>query len=233
MEKVKIEFFHDVICSFCFPMSYRMRQLVEQMEYVEIIHRSFALVRDENDFDRMFGSRVAAKEEIIKHWAQANENDDLHRFNIAGMKEESFLFPTSMKGLIACKAGYLTAGEAGYWDVFDALQQGLFVQSKNIEDQAVIEACVKSTSIDFKRWKQYYMEVETKEMVENDLSLAAQYGINSVPCLIVEGKYKISGAQPLNKIIEAVERIGDLKKAEEKEMTGAACSLDGNKMNCK
>lgn len=36
MEKVKIEFFHDVICSFCFPMSYRMRQLVEQMEYVEI-----------------------------------------------------------------------------------------------------------------------------------------------------------------------------------------------------
>lgn len=47
MSKITIEFFHDVICSFCFPMSYRMRRLKEIMPDVEIVHRSFALVKEE------------------------------------------------------------------------------------------------------------------------------------------------------------------------------------------
>lgn len=47
MSKITIEFFHDVICSFCFPMSYRMRRLQEMMPDVEIVHRSFALFKSE------------------------------------------------------------------------------------------------------------------------------------------------------------------------------------------
>ena len=92
MSKLSIEFFHDVICSFCFPMSYRMRQIEKLMPDAEIIHRSFALVREEYDFDVMFGSREEAKEEILSHWEHANENDDLHRFNIAGMRRRIFCF---------------------------------------------------------------------------------------------------------------------------------------------
>ena len=104
MSKLSIEFFHDVICSFCFPMSYRMRQIEKLMPDIEIIHRSFALVREEYDFDVMFGSREDAKEEILGHWEHANENDDLHRFNINGMRKADCLFPGSMKALLACKA---------------------------------------------------------------------------------------------------------------------------------
>ncbi|HCW73424.1 MAG TPA: DsbA family protein, partial [Clostridiaceae bacterium] len=37
MNKITIEFFHDVICSFCFPMSYRMRQLQKLMPEIEIV----------------------------------------------------------------------------------------------------------------------------------------------------------------------------------------------------
>ncbi len=40
---MKIEFFHDVICSFCFPMSHRMREIQKRYPNVEIIHRSFSL----------------------------------------------------------------------------------------------------------------------------------------------------------------------------------------------
>ena len=68
MNNIKVEFFHDVICSFCFPMSYRMRQLQMMMPDIEIVHRSFALVKSEHDFDRMFGSRDEAKSEILEHW---------------------------------------------------------------------------------------------------------------------------------------------------------------------
>lgn len=47
MSKVEIEFFHDVICSFCFPMSYRMRQLQEQMPDLQIVHRSYGATLQE------------------------------------------------------------------------------------------------------------------------------------------------------------------------------------------
>lgn len=149
MNKVTIEFFHDVICSFCFPMSYRMRKLAGMMPEVEVVHRSFALVKEEYDFDRMFGSRAAAKNEILSHWEHANQNDDLHRFNIQGMRQTNFPFPTSMKGLIACKAAFFVGGDAAYWDVFDALQNALFVQNRNIGEQNVIDDVIRETDIDF------------------------------------------------------------------------------------
>lgn len=207
MNKITIEFFHDVICSFCFPMSYRMRQIQRMMPEVQIVHRSYALVKSEDDFDKMFGSRAAAKAEIVSHWEHANHNDDLHRFNIFGMQQTDFPFPTSMKALIACKAAHFTAGETGYWDVFDALQNALFVQNCNIEENDVIEDCVKKSGIDFVVWEKNYNSEETKDAVERDFLLAKQYNIQGVPCLIVDGKQQISGAQSLSEIIQLINSV--------------------------
>ena len=230
MNNVTVEFFHDVICSFCFPMSYRMRQLQKMMPEVQIVHRSYALVKSERDFDEMFGSRAAAKTEILSHWEQANQNDDLHRFNISGMHQAEFPFPTSMKALTACKAAYFTAGDAGYWDVFDALQNALFVKNRNIEDLDIINECIRQSGIDFAKWEQHYNSDNTKEAVEKDLLLANQYGVDVVPCLIIDGKYRISGAQPLVQIIQAIQ---DAAETQEPPLSaGASCRLDGGKINC-
>lgn len=230
MNKVTVEFFHDVICSFCFPMSYRMRQLQKMLPEVQIVHRSFALVKSEHDFDEMFGSRAAAKNEILGHWEQANQNDDLHRFNILGMQQAEFPFPASMKALTACKAAYFTAGDAGYWDVFDTLQNALFVQNRNIEETDVINECIRQSGIDFTKWEQHYNSGDTKEAVEKDLLLAKQYGIKGVPCLIIDGKYRVSGAQPLAQIIQAIRDAAE--KQEKTSSAGASCRLDAGKINC-
>ena len=57
MPLIKIEFFHDAICSFCFPMSARMRLIAKKYNNVEINHRSFALGWEAEDFIQSFGSR--------------------------------------------------------------------------------------------------------------------------------------------------------------------------------
>lgn len=230
MNKITIEFFHDVICSFCFPMSYRMRQLQKLMPEIQIVHRSYALVKSERDFDAMFGSRAAAKAEIMSHWEHANHNDDLHRFNISGMRHTDFLFPSSMKGLLAGKAAYFVAGDAGYWDVFDALQNALFVQNWNIEENTVIEDCVKKSGIDFESWEQYYNNEETRDAVEKDFLLVKQYNIQGVPALVINGNQHISGAQPLSKIIQVIEGI--TKENEQPTSDGASCKLVDGKIEC-
>ncbi|MFV0412276.1 MAG: DsbA family protein [Oscillospiraceae bacterium] len=225
-----IEFFHDVICSFCYPMSYRMRLLQKEMPGLAIVHRSFALAMEPEDLALMFGSRPAAKQEILRHWAAANQNDDLHRFNIEGMQRQSFPFPTSKKPLLACKAAGLAGGEEAYWAVFDALQKALFTENLNIEDTETIAQKVRQAPVSFARWQALFAAPETMLSVKEDLALAQSYGITSVPTLVVNGKYRVSGAQPLPALQNALQTIQAENAAE--PGAGESCSLQNGTLQC-
>ena len=135
-----------------------------------------------------------------------------------------------MKALTACKAAYFVGGDAAYWDAFDALQGALFVQSRNIEAQGVIDDCVRATTIDFAEWKKHYASPFTKEAVENDLLLAEKYGIHGVPCLIINGEYRVDGALPLPQIVHAIYSVSEAKDAHQSD--GGVCRLDGDVMEC-
>lgn len=230
-----IEFFHDVICSFCFPMSARLRRVLADMENVEVIHRSFALGWEEEDFVQMFGSREQVKPEVLNHWYHANQNDDEHRFNIAGMAAESFDFPTSKNGLLAAKAAGILAGQDAYWEVFDALQAGLFIHNRNIEDQTVIGELVKGTSVDFDQWHKLFIDKETEAAVQNDFQLARNYQLQGVPALVVNGKYMISGAQSGEALVEVLNRIAGERTSLTVEPIGndaAACKMNEDGWQC-
>lgn len=206
---MQVEFFHDVICSFCFPMSYRMRKVAEKYPRLEIKHRSFALGWEEEQFIRQFGSHEAVKPEVLSHWGHANQNDDEHRFNIEGMREQDFLFPTSKNGLMAAKAAGIVAGDDGYWDVFDGIQAALFVQNKDISERSVLEEVVKETDVNFEEWQAQYNKAETEQAVLEDLQRVQAYGIQGAPALVVNQKYLISGAQPQKVIEKSLEKIAE------------------------
>lgn len=226
---MKIEFFHDVICSFCFPMSYRMRKIQERYPNVEIIHRSFALAWEPEDFNRMFGNRDNAKNEILGHWEHANQNDDLHRFNIEGMKEADFPFPTSKNGLLAAKAAKLIGGEEAYWQVFDNLQESLFVKNQDIESIDVIKEAVVAAGIDWDKFEPVFQSEDALEAVNEDLRLGIRYGIQGAPFLVINEKYGINGAQPMEVIEETIEKIAvEVHEPLTLIEDGRSCSLDEN-----
>ncbi len=236
---IKIEFFHDVICSFCFPMSARMRRIAKNYNNIEIIHRSFALGWEVEDFIRSFGSREAVKPEVLGHWAHANKNDDEHRFNIEGMRQTDFNFPISKPGLKAAKAAGLIGGDSMYWDVFDSIQNKLFVENKNIEDVAVLEEAVKATSIPYGDWKVQFEKDETEKAVLADLQLVQAYGVNSAPTLVINQKYALTGARSQEEIEKLLARVSKeegipLNKLQTLQMddTGASCSIIDGKWKC-
>lgn len=235
---LKIEFFHDVICSFCFPMSARMRRIIDKYNNIEIIHRSFALGWEPEDFIRSFGSREAVKPEVLNHWEHANQNDDEHRFNIEGMRKTSFNFPISKPGLIATKAAGLIGGDSMYWDVFDSIQNKLFVENKNIEDITVLEEAVRETNVSFEDWKQQFEKKETEDAVIKDLQLAKAYGVHSAPTLVINQKYAISGAQSEQTIIQALSQISKeegipLNKLKTVQLDDSgSCSIVDGKWKC-
>ena len=205
---MKVEFFHDTICSFCFPMSYKMRIIAKEIPDIEIIHRSFSLVWEKEDLINMFGSTSNAKREIMTHWEHANQTDPLGRFNIDGMKAATFDFPTSKNPLLAAKAAGIIGGEDTYWDLFDELQKAMFMQSKDISDIEVIEECVKAISIDFDTWQKQFNDPATLNKVKEDFDLVKKYGIRGVPTLIVNGEHKVSGSLPVEELKNAILKAG-------------------------
>lgn len=235
---IKVEFFHDVICSFCFPMSARMRKIAKKYNNIKIEHKSYALNWSTQDFVTGFGSRKKAKEEILGHWAHANANDDEHRFNIEGIRNADVEFPTSRPGLIASKAAGILGGEEKYWEVFDALQESLFVNSLDIEDENLLVEIVEKVGLDVDKWKELYHDPATEKLVFEDIALAQRYGITSVPSLIIDGKYLLKGAQPLYIIEKALE---DIAKTENKSLNvlkdltvgnEGICEVIDGEMNC-
>jgi len=93
---VTIEFFHDVLCAWCYAFSPRLKKLAEQFpEQVSIVHRAFALAPSIDGIERIFGSKEQRKKEIIKHWRQANLNDDEHLINPDLIASRDFDYPFS------------------------------------------------------------------------------------------------------------------------------------------
>ena len=228
---VTIEFFHDVICSFCFPMSYRMRHIEKEYPDVKIVHRSFALAPTAHDFTQMFGSREKAKDAILAHWDSANKNDDLHRFNIEGMRKATFLFPTSINPLLACKAAHVLEGEQGYWKLFDALQSALFVKNPNIELVDCIEASVVICGLDLDAWRIAFQHSDTLHRLQIDFDRAHQYQLNSVPALVINQNIRVNGAVSLAQIEAAIAKARTLEISTS-ATDGSQCRLNGGKMNC-
>lgn len=202
--KIRIEFFHDVICSFCFPMSYNMREIAKKHPEVEIIHRSFALVPTEQTFNAMFGTRENAKQKILSHWQSANTIDELHRFNISGMEKAKFFFPTSIKPLLACMAAQTLGGNKGYWDVFDALQRHLFTNNEDINDMAVIERCISACGLDVDAWRKLFRHRDTLDLLYADFQQAEKYNIISVPSLVINESHLVRGVLSVAEIEEII-----------------------------
>lgn len=100
----------------------------------------------------------------------------------------------------------------------------------NIEDVEIIEDCIRKCGIDFESWLKYYKSEEVKEAVEKDLLLVEQYDIQLVPTLVINGKQRVNGAQPLSQIIQVIEGI--VKEKEQLSDEGASCRLVDGRMEC-
>jgi predicted DsbA family dithiol-disulfide isomerase len=64
MNKMQIEFFHDVLCAWCYAISPRVRRIAKEYP-VEIIHRCFALAPTPESIVEIFNSKEIGKLEIL------------------------------------------------------------------------------------------------------------------------------------------------------------------------
>ncbi len=200
MATLRLEFFHDVLCAWCYAFSPRVRRLVASYPDIEVQHRSFALAPTPEAIVAIFGSKEQGKREILEHWRAANLNDDEHRIRADLMASRTFDYPYSMPGLWACKAAEFQGGQEAHWDMFDRVQRAHLTECLNIADFEVLRHCAAEVGLDVERWERDYHSAAVREAVEQDLARARLYGVTGVPTLVAEGRYALVGAQPYERL---------------------------------
>jgi putative protein-disulfide isomerase len=185
MAALSIDFFHDVVCCWCFNISSRMRSLAAELD-LDIRHRTFVLQADRDEMAMRWGTPEDARDTILGHWSVCRQvSDRPEMVNIDAMRAAPFDYPHGMVAARGCKAAERLGGQAAHWDMFDRLQQAHLTDAQNIADPAVILQAARDLGFEAAAFLEAFEDPATARTVEADRQYARVMQIRSVPTLLV------------------------------------------------
>lgn len=194
MPKIKIEFYHDAVCGWCYILSPRLRNLLKHKN-VEIQQRCFVLQRNDEEMAQRFGSLASAKFEILNHWGSCKaQADDPTSINIEGMRATSFSYPTGYLAALGAKTAELMGDSNTHWDYFDEIQRRHLKLNANIADTKVIIETAKIIGLDPIEFSKTLFSDQVKQAVEKDIRQASMLDIRTIPTIVINGEKVISQA---------------------------------------
>jgi predicted DsbA family dithiol-disulfide isomerase len=207
---MKIDIWSDIVCPFCYIGKRHLEQALEQSgltDSVEIEWHSFeldptAVTRPEASIYEELGRRKGWSLEQSKQIHNQMEE----RARLAGLDYDfSKTIPANSRR--AHRLLHL-AKENGVQDaVKEQLLHGYFTEGKNIDDTNYLvevglhHGMTKDAVL---------VAIESPEMdkeVDADIDVARRLGIQGVPFFVIDMKYGISGAQPVEAFVEMFKEV--------------------------
>lgn len=185
MAALTLDFFHDVVCCWCFNISSRMRNLAAEFD-LEIRHRTFVLQASRAEMAARWGTPEEARETILGHWAVCREASDRPELvDIDAMRAAPFDYPHGKIAALGCKAAERLGGQAAHWDMFDRLQRAHLTEARNIADPEVVLRAARELGFEAAAFAEVFDDPTTATAVEADRHYARVLQVRSVPTVIV------------------------------------------------
>ncbi|SDW20964.1 Predicted dithiol-disulfide isomerase, DsbA family [Albimonas donghaensis] len=185
MASLTLDFFHDVVCCWCFNISSRMRTLAAEFD-LDIRHRAFVLQASRAEMAARWGAPEDARETILGHWAVCREvSDRPERVDIDAMRAAPFDYPHGMTAALGCKAAERLGGQAAHWAMFDRLQHAHLTEARNVADPATARRAARALGFDRAAFAEVFEDPETRRAVEADRARARALQVRSIPALII------------------------------------------------
>lgn len=210
-KRIEVLLFSDVLCPWCYVLQPRLDRVVTDFAargvQIHVLHRHFALIRDEVELARRFGDPQQAKEKLLQGWEKVNRQDDDHRLQPRLLAQKPYGIPTSLPVLTACEAAERVGGEEAHLRYYVRIQEALFHEAQEIGDPRVQTALAVELGLDGEAFRRYLSDPQTRERVEADLQEAKALGIEGVPALVVEQTWLIQGAQSYPVLQDFFDRV--------------------------
>ncbi|CUR56521.1 DSBA oxidoreductase [metagenome] len=195
---MRIEIWSDVVCPWCYIGKRRLEAALAEFPHeVEVVWRSFQLdpgspvVATETvaeHLGRKYGGGPAAGQRMIDNVeAVAAELGLVYRLGEA----------KRVNTVDAHRLLHLAASEGVQGELEEALFAAYFTQALNVGDHEVLRSLAAEVGLAPERVDAVLTSEEFRDAVYADIEQAQAYGATGVPFFVVDQKYGISGAQPV------------------------------------
>ncbi len=195
-----IDVWSDVVCPWCFIGKRRLEKALANVPpairaTIEVRHRAFQLqpdITETTPTTQLLAQKYKLDIDQVREM-QANV------CSIADGEGLCYELDNTLSGNTADAHRLLAwAKELGKEDVLlEAMYSGYFEKSKPLFSHEDLLAIVEEAGLDKAQAKELLESDKFADQVKADHQLAAQLGANGVPFFVVDMKYGISGAQPL------------------------------------
>ena len=107
------------------------------------------------------------------------------------------------------------AEEKGLGEAYhEAMFKAHFVEDRNFGDPQILGDLAEEVGLNRAEFTAAIENRSYAGQVDNDVAQAQAYGINGVPGTIIQGKYLVSGAQPLESLQDIVQQVKTRERGE-------------------
>lgn len=230
---MRIDIWSDVVCPWCYVGKRRLEKALAgfpHADQVELVYHSFQL-----DPSAPRVPTETAREMLARKYAMSPaQAAEAQGRVIALAAEEGMHWRHEESPYVntadAHRLLHLALEEGKQAELKEALLHAYFGEARNVADHDELRKIAVEVGLDDTRVAEVLESREFEEAVEDDVRQAAVYGASGVPLYVVDGRYGISGAQPVEVFDQVVVRAWDESHADVQlvgDAGGEACGPDG------
>ncbi|MEU3580303.1 DsbA family oxidoreductase [Streptomyces globisporus] len=231
---MRVEIWSDIACPWCYIGKARFEKGLAEFAHrdeVEVVHRSFEL-----DPSRAKGDTALVIDMLAEKYGRSREEAAAMEANVAANAQSEGL-------------GYRTEGRdhGNTFDIHRLLHlakargrqdelltlayRANFAEERSVFDAEVLVALAEEAGLDAVEARAVLADPEAyADDVRTDEREAAELGANAVPFFVLDRRYGISGGQPSEVFVQALEQAWKDRPATDLTTVGgdaAACDTDG------
>jgi len=235
-----VEIWSDIVCPFCYIGKRRFEAALEQLPYreeVKVVYHSFEL--DPNapaDPGHDIHDMLAAKYGMSREQAKGMNDQMTEQARSVGLVYDmDRAKPTNTYD--AHRLTHYAAQSDKMVEMTERLFRAYFTEGLHIGDRQVLADLADEVGLDRDHALAALENGRYADEVRQDERDAAQIGIQGVPFFVINRKYAVSGAQPPEVFVQAIEKARSEEQPaitllNEDDGAGAACtdgacSIDG------
>jgi predicted DsbA family dithiol-disulfide isomerase len=205
---MQIEVYADVVCPWCYIGERRLEKALEQRPEVQIerVWRPYQLRPDMPRSGRPWAEFVRTK-----FGGEARAKAAFAQVTAVGASEGlEFNFDkiASSANTVDAHRLILLGREHGReWEVAKALFAAYFSQGHNLNDLEDLVKTATEAGLEEEAVRDYLASDANTEEVNASQETAMELGIQGVPFYVIDGRYGISGAQPTEVFLKAIDMV--------------------------
>ncbi len=203
-----VEIWSDVVCPWCYVGKRRFEAALARFEHrdqVTVLWRSFEL-----DPQAPVGPPGTAAERLSDKYGLSRERaEQMHADMTALAAEEGLEYHLDRarggNTFDAHRLIHLAAMSGHQGAAKERLMRAYFTEGEPIDDRETLVRLIAEVGIDPAEARAALAEDRYAEEVRNDELLAQQIGIQGVPFFVLDRRFGVSGAQPAEALLQALE----------------------------